>query len=187
MLAILGRCIKRNKFSPAKWWMWICLSSQQIDDLGILTSRNVTSSGGWHFVQTLYLLWSELSEIVGSWCTCSFASLSGLGIVCSAIVAEKCSGCVVWTKYSQGYFYFTLHLVMPRNLNTPGLLFSDCSAWYLEHEFHFRSCCVWKPSFVHYCHIHGQEHLPLFQVYATSLPCYISKHVGNTQESSCHL
>jgi len=102
MLSLLGRCILSNKFSTAKWWMWICMSSPQIDDLGTLTSTIVTSSGGWQFVHTLYLLWSELSWIVRSWCTCSFAALSGLGIVCSAIVAKKYSGCVVWTKYNQG-------------------------------------------------------------------------------------
>jgi len=187
MLAILGRSIERRKFSTGKGCMCIHISGRQIDDLGPLNSGTVTSWGRWCFGQRWRRLWSRLSASVGGRCACSVASPSCLRNFCSAILARKASGHLVLTKHSQVSFYRSLHLLMPRKLNTPLLLLSDIGARSFHPELRFLYCGARIAIFGHFCNIQGQAHVGLFQLYPTSLPCHSSRHVGNLQEIGCCL
>jgi hypothetical protein len=80
--------------------------------------------------------------------------------------------------------YRSLHLFMPRKLNTPFLLFSDLGAWFLNAIFRFLYCGARKAFFGHFGHIQPQAHVRLFQPYPTSLPCHSFRHVENLQDIS---
>jgi len=187
VLAIVGRCIKSKKLNTGMKCMWVRISGRQIDHMGTLSSRSVNSWGGWHFGPRWRPLGSWLSASVGWRCTCSFASPSCLPMICSAILAKKASGCVVLTKWSRVSFDCSLHLLMPRKLDNLLLLFSDLGVRCLDQELRLLYCGARKPSFGHFCHIQGQAHVGLFQLYPTSLPCHSSRHVDNLQEISCCL
>jgi len=187
VLAILGRCINSKKISTGKRCMWICISGQQVDNLGMLSSGIGTSWGGWRFGQRWHQLWSWLSASVRWRCACFFVSPLGLLILCSAILARKASGRVVLTKHSRVSFHCSLHTFMPWKYNTPVLLFLDLGAWFCDQELHFPYCGLQKPSFGHFRHIQGQAHVRLFHLYPTSLRCNSSRHVDIPEGISCCL
>jgi len=187
MLAILGRCIKSKKFCKGSGCVWIRVFGWQIDDLGKLSSRIVSSQGRGHFGVRWRQLWSRLTETVGWRCTYSVASASCLQILCSAILGRMASGSVVLTKHSQVSCYRSLHLFMPTKLNTRHLHFSDLGARFLDYELRFRYSRVQWSAFGHFCLVQGQAHVGLFQLYPTSFPCHSSRHVENLQEFSCCL
>jgi len=165
--------------------MWIRISGWQIYPLGMISSGIVTGCGGWHTRQRWRRLGCRLSASVGWRYTCSFASTVCLLNHCGAIFARKASGHVVVTKHSWVSFYRSLHLVMPRKLDTLLLVFSDLDGRFLDQILCFLNCGTERPLFGHVDHIQGQVHIGLFQLYPTSLPCHISRHVENLQEISC--
>jgi len=173
--------------------MRIRITGWQIDDFKTLITGNVTSWGKWCSGQRGRRLWSRLwsrlwillSASVGRRCTCSFASPARLRILCGAILARKASGRLVLTKHSRVSCYRSLHLVMPRKLNTPLLLFSDLGTWFLDQILRFLHSGARKPTFGHFGHVQGQAHVGLFQLYTTSLPCHSCRHVEYLQEISC--
>jgi len=181
VLAILRRCMKIEKFSAGKRWMWIRISGQRIDDLQTLGSGIVTGSGGWCARQR----WCWVSASGGWRCTCSLASPACLWILRVAILARKASGCVVSTKHSRVSCCRSLHLFMPRRVDTPLLLFLDHGARLPDQISCFPDCRGQKSIFGHLGHIEGQEYGGLFQLYPTSFPCHSSRHIEYLQESSC--
>jgi len=185
VLAILGRCIKIEKFSTGKNDMWICISGQQIDRLGTLCSGIVTGLGGWHVGQWWRRLWSRVSVSVGGRCICSFASPACLRIPCGAILKWMAAGCVVLMTHSRVSFYCSLHHFMRRKLNARLLLITDLGMSVLDHRFCFLHCSARKSLFGHFSHIQGQAHVGLLQLYPTSLPCHSSRPVENLKEISC--
>ena len=132
-------------------------------------------------------LWSRLSVSVGRRCACSFASPSCLRILWRAILARKASSCLVLTKHSWVSFHCSLHLFIPRKLNTPLLLLSELGARIFDQEVLFLYCSARKALFGHFRYIQGQAHVGLFQLYPTYLPCHSSRQVENRQEISCCL
>jgi len=185
MLPILGTCIESKEFSSGKRSMAMHISGRQIDNLGRLSSWNVTSCGGCHSRQRWHRLWSWLSASVQLSCSCSFVSPPCLRILWGAILAMNISRSVVLMKHSWVSFYRSLHLFMPRKFNTPPAIFIDLSTRLFNQTLRFLYCATWKPSFAHFCHIQDQEHVRLFQLYPTSLPYHNSRHVENLQEISC--
>jgi len=165
--------------------MRIRISGGQIDYLRRLNFRSVSQWGGWRAGQWRSRLWSPLPASVGWRCTCSFASPACLQILCGAILAWKAAGRLVLTKHCWVSLYRSLHLFVPRKLNTPLLLFSDLGAWFLNEVFPFLDCGARKAFLGHFGHIQGQAHVGLFQQYPTSLPCHSCRHVENLQDISC--
>jgi len=173
--------------------MWIRISGRQIDDFETLSTGSVTGWGGWCFRQRWRLLWSRLwsrlwsllSSLIGRWFTSSSVSPACLQIVCSAILIGKVSGGVVLTKHSRVSFHRSLHLFMPKKLNTPHLLFSGLGAMFHDQILCFLYSGMQKPSFGHIGHDQGQAHVRLCQLYTASLPCHRSRHVEHLQEISC--
>jgi len=120
--------------------MRMLISGRQIDDLERLNCGSVTGWGGWRAGQWWSRLWGRLTASVGWRCTCSFASPASLQILCGAILARKAAGRLVLTKHCRVSLYCSLHLFMPRKLNTPQLLFSDLGEWFLDEVFRFLHC-----------------------------------------------
>jgi hypothetical protein len=56
-----------------------------------------------------------------------------------------------------------------------------------HHVLGFLHCSAWTPSFGNICHINGQAHVGLFQLFPTSWPCHRSRDVPNLPEISCWL
>jgi hypothetical protein len=157
--------------------MRISMSSRQIDDLRWLSSGGVTGWGGWRAGRRWSRLCSPHSASGGGRFTCFFASPECLQILCGAILARKATGRFVMTKYCRVSLYRSLHLFMPRKLNTPLLFFSDLGGWFLNELFCFLYCGVRKAFFGHFGHIQHHAHVGLFQLYPTFLPCHSCRHV----------
>jgi hypothetical protein len=149
-----------------------------------LSSGGVTSWGRWRTGRRWSRFWSPHSASGRGRCTCSFASPACLRILCGANLARKAAGRLVMTKHCWVSLYHSLHLFMPRKLNTPLLLFSDLGAWFLNEIFRFLYCSARKAFFGHLGHIQRQAHVGLFQLYPTSLPCHSCRHVENLQDIS---
>jgi len=165
--------------------MRICISGQQINEFGRLSSGSVTCRGGWRAGRRLSRLWSWLSASGGWRGTCLFVSPPCLWILCGAILANKAAVRLVLTKYCYVLLYRSLHLFMPRKLNTLHLLCSHLSALFLNVIFCFLYCGARKAFFGHFGHIQCRVHVRLFQLYPTSLPCHSCRHDANIQDSSC--
>jgi len=103
----------------------------------------------------------------------------------AGLLARKASERVVLTKHSRVSFCRSLHLGMPRKLNTLLLLFSDLGARFVDQILRSLYRSAQKPFFGHFGHVQGQAHVGLFQLYTTSLPCHCSRHVEYLQEVSC--
>jgi len=164
--------------------MRICISGRQIEHFRQLSSGSVPGWCAWRAGQRWSRLWSRHSASGGGRCTCSLASPACLRILCSAIMARKAAGRLVMTKHCWVSLYCSLHLFMPRKLNTPLLQFSDPGAWFLNEIFRFLNCGARKAFCGHFGHIQCQEHVGLFQLYPTSLPCHSCRHVENLQDIS---
>jgi len=165
--------------------MLICISGWQIDDFRRLSSRSITGWGGWRAARRWSRLWSRLSASVGRRFTCSFATPGCLRILCGAILARKAARHLVLTKHCLVSLYRSLHLLTPRKLNSPLLLFSDLGVWFFDEIFRFLHCGMQKAFFGHFGHIQRQAHVRMFQLYPTSLPCHSCRHVENLQDISC--
>jgi hypothetical protein len=102
--------------------MWIRWSGRQMDNYETLSSGTFTGCGGWCSGQRWCRLWSLLFASVGQRCSCSFASPVCLQIICWAVLATKTSGSIVLTMRHHVLVSPSIHLRMPRKLDTP-LLF----------------------------------------------------------------
>ena len=181
---LLGIRIIIEKFRTRNSCMRIRICGRQIDDLRRLSSRSITGWGRWRARQRWSRLWSQLSALDGWRCTCSSGSPECLQILCGPIVARKAAGRLVLMKHCRVSLYRSLHLYMPRKLNTPLLLFLDLSGWFLNEIMCFLYCGARKAFFGHFGHIQCQAHVGLFQLYPTSLPCHSCRHVENLQDIS---
>jgi len=164
--------------------MRISISGRQIDHFTRLRSGDVTGWGGWRARRRWSQLWSPHSASGGGRCTCSFTSPACLRILCGAIVARKAAGWLVMTKHCRVSLYRSLHLFMPRKLNTLLLFISDLGTWFLNEIFRFLYSGAREAFFGHFGHIQRQAHVGLFQLYPTSLPCHSCRHVENLQDIS---
>jgi len=114
MLAILGTCIKSEKFSTGKRCMWIHRSGRHIDHLGTVSSRIVAGWGRCRAGQRCRWL-----SAWGRWrCTCCFASPACLQILRGAMLARQESGHVGLTEHRRVSCYRSLHQFMPQELNS---------------------------------------------------------------------
>ena len=168
-----------DEFPTGKSCIRIRISGGQFDDLRELNSGSVTGWGGRCAGQWWSRLRSRLSALVGWRCTCSFASPACLRILCGAILARKVAGRSVMTKHCRVSLYRSLHLIVPRRLNSPLLLFLDLGAWLLNEVFRFFDCGARNAFFGHFGHMNRQAHVGLSQLYPTSLPCHSCRHVEN--------
>ena len=160
--------------------MWVCITRWQIDVFETVSSGRVRGCGRWCSGQWWRYLWSwhwSLSASCGRSYTWPFQSPACLRILYSAILTGKASGCMVLTNHSRVSFHRSLHLVVPRKLSIPLLLFLDLGARLLDRVFRLLYCGSRKPAWSQFGHIHGQAHVGLFQLYTTSLPCHCSRHV----------
>src|SRR5882757_3457903 len=152
---------------------------------------------GWHtfyfitFVSlsvTWWCRWRSGRRCRRFWRRCggSFAPPAGLRILCCTILAWKAAGRMIFVNHCRVSFHRSLHLLMPRKLNSSLLLFSDFGARFLNQLLRFLYCGARKPAFGHFRHIPGKAHVGLFQLYPTSLPRHSRRHVENLQEISCY-
>ena len=65
-------------------------------------------------------------------CACSFVPPAYLWILCCAISAWRIAGHVIFINHCGMSFYCSLHLLMPRKLNSSLLLSSDFGAMFLS-------------------------------------------------------
>ena len=157
-----------EKLRKGKTCMWIGISGRQIHDFGRSSSGTVTGWGGWRAARRCNQLWNLLSMSGGWRCTCSFACPACLRILCGAISPRKAAGRLLLTKYCRFSVYRSLHLFVPRKLNTLLLLFSDLGAWFLNEIFPVLNCGERKAFFGHFGHSQRQGHVGLFQLYPIS-------------------
>jgi len=177
--------------------MRIHITGRQIDNFKTLITGSATAWGEWCSMQRWRQVWSRVWSRGWSWvwillsasverrCTCSLESPAPLLIQCGATLTRKASWRLMLTKHSLVACYRSLHLVMPRKLNTPLHLFSELGTWFHDQILRFLSWGARKPSFGHFAHDQGQGHVGLFQLYTTSLPCHRYRHVQCLQEIGC--
>jgi hypothetical protein len=182
---MLGSFIFTTIFRTGKSCMGICKYGLQIDDLRWLSSGSVTGCGGCHARQRCSRLLSPLSASDRWRCPCSTASPVGLKILGGDILARKGAGGLVSKKHCRVSLYRSLHLIMPRKLNTP-LVFSELGAWFLNKIFRLLSCGARNAFFGHCGHIQPQANAGLFQLYPTSVPWHSCRYVENLQDITCY-
>jgi len=159
--------------------MRIRISGRLIYNFRRLSSGSVNGWGGWRAGRTWSRLWSAHSVSGRGSCTSAFASPPCLQTLCSAILARKPAGGLVMMKHCRVSLHCSLHLIMPKKLNTPLLLFSDLGVCGLNEIFRFLNCGARRAFFGHFGHIQCHAHVRLFQLYPTSLPCHSCRNVGN--------
>jgi len=139
--------------------------------------RRWHSRWGWPFGRRCRWFWWR--------CSWAFAPLACLRYLGCTILAWKGAGCVIFINHCPVSFDHSLHLPVPRKLNSSLLLFSDFGARSLNQLLCFLYCGMRKSSFGHLLHIQGEAHVRLFQVYPTYLPRHRSRHVENLREIGC--
>jgi len=179
MLAILGICIKIQKLSTGKRSMFIHISGWHICDFGWMSCLIVTGWNGWCFGWMWCRFWCRLSESLWGRCTHAFASPTCVGILRYAILGRKAAVRLIFPNHSLVSFHPSLHMFMPRKLNSPLLLFSHFVPRYLDQELRFLYCGEHEPPFGHFGQIQSQVHVRWFELYPTSLPCHSCRHVDN--------
>jgi len=182
-LAILGKCIMIEKLSVWMWRMHIHTPGWLTSDFITFVPLSVPWWGRWRSRRS----WPSGQRCGPLWWRCggSFAPPASLRIRCCTILAWKAAGRMIFINHCLVSFHRSLHLVVPRNLNFPLVLFSDFGVRFLDYLLRFLYCGAQKPSFGHFCDIQGKAHVGLFQLYPTSLPRHSSRHVENLQEISC--
>jgi hypothetical protein len=140
----------------------MCISGRQILHLGMLSFSGVTRWRGWSARQRLSWLSNLLSALVGWRCTCSFPTPMSLQIRCSGIVPRKTAGCVMLTKHCRVSGNCSLHLGIPRHLNTARRLLSDLGGWLLNEIIYCLNCVARKFFFGHFGQIQLQARVGLF-------------------------
>jgi len=173
--------------------MWIHICGWQIAGLRSLGALNVTgwhrwhAGRGWCSGQRWRSIWCSMSASDLWRITRTFAPQVCLVMTCCASLASKAAAHVVLMNHSWVSFYRSLHLFMPRKLNTPLLLFSDFSPRFHDQILRFLHCGAQNLAFGHFGHIQCNVHVGLFNPYPTSLPCHCCRHVETLQEISCSM
>ena len=165
--------------------MQTCISGQQHDDVRRLSSGSVNGWGGWGTRQRWSRLWSRLTALVRWRCTCYFASPACLRIRSNAILARNSAGRLVLTKHCRVCMYYSLHLFLPRKLNSTLPLFSDLAAWYINEIFHSLYWGTRKAFFGHLRHIPCEAPTGVLQLYPNSMPSHSCRPVENLADISC--
>ena len=128
--------------------------------------------------------WAEVPRF---WwrCASSFAPPACLLILCCAILECKAAGSLIFINHCRMSFYCSLHLFMPRKLNSSLLLFSDFGRSFLT------SCCVSSTA------VYQNRPLAILAIFkarrmsdcssCTRPPCLArsSRHIENLQQISC--
>ena len=154
MLGILGICIKIEKLSFGKRVMEFPISRWHVIDFGTLSSHIRTSWHRWCSRRSLCWLW-------WMW-TGAFAALVCMQVLCCAMLTRKTASSLIFTNNCQVSVQFSLHLSMPRKLNSPIVLCLDFGESILDHITCFLYCCLWKLSCGHFGHILHKAHVGLF-------------------------
>jgi hypothetical protein len=110
----------------------------------------------------------------------------GLKILGCDILGRKGAGRLVLKKHCRVSLYRSLHLIMPRKLNTPLLVFSELGAWFVNKIFRLLSCAARNAFFGHCGQIQPQANARLFQLYLTSAPWHSCRYVENLQDITCY-
>jgi len=113
------------------------------------------------FGRMWHQFWCRLSESLRWWCTRAFGSPACLGIVCCTDLARKAAVRLMFPKHSQVSFHCSLHILMPRKLKSPFLLFSALSLRFLDQVLCFLYCGAQKLSSGHFGRIQGKVHVRL--------------------------
>jgi len=151
---ILGICIKIDKLTIAKRCLFIHISRWHTFNLGALSSITVTRQRGWRSGQRWRRFWSR--------CTRCLAPPVCLWNLWASIMARKAAISLIFMNHCRVSFYRSLHLVMPRNLNTLLHLFMDFGLRFLNLLMRFLYWGVRKLFFGHSGHIQGKAHVALF-------------------------
>jgi len=162
VLAILGICIMIETLSIGKRSMCIHISGFNTISWGTMSSRIFTTWCRWHSGRRWRWFWHQLSEMDWWSCTRSFEPPQCLTILCWAIVPIKAAVRLIIISHSWLSFYRTIHISMPRKLNSPLSCSLYFSARFVDQVLHFFYCGVHEPSFGHFCHIAGKAHVRLF-------------------------
>jgi len=118
-----------------------------------MSSLIVTRWGGWHCGRRWRWFWFWVSAAIWWRWTLSFVTPAFLRILCCAIWARKAAVCLSFTNHSHVYFHCSIHIPIPRELNSARLLISDLRVRFPDQVSHFLYCGAQKPSF---------GHLPIF-------------------------
>jgi hypothetical protein len=95
-------------------------------------------------------------------CVCSFVPPTYLRIVFWAILEWKAAVHMLFINLCQVFFCCSLHLLMPRKLNSLHLLFSEFSTRFVNLLLRFHYCGARKPTYGHFAHIQDKAHVGLF-------------------------
>jgi len=153
-LAILGICIMIQKLCVGMPRMYINTPGWHTFNFITYSSVCVTWWCRWRSGRRCRWVWQR--------CTGFFALPACLWIFCSAIWPWKTTVHMIFINHCRVSFYFSLHLLIPRKLNSSLLLFSDFRARFLNQLLHFLHCSVQKPSFSQFGLIQGMAHVELF-------------------------
>jgi len=142
------------KLSVGNRSMYIHISGWHTVDFGTLSCLIFTRWHRWHSRQR----WHRLSW---RW-PCSVATPACLRILCCAIFARKAAVHLIFMNHSRVSFYCSLHLSMPRKLNSLRFFFLAFGVRLLDQVLCFLYCGPRKPSFGQLGHIQGKAHVGLF-------------------------
>jgi len=124
-LAILGLFIIIEKFSAGKRILYIQITGWNRFNFGSVTSLIATCWQRWCTGRMWHEFRCWLSELVWWRCICAFAPPACLRIKCCAILQRMAAICLIFPKYSQVAYHWSLPISMARKLNSPHLLFSN--------------------------------------------------------------
>jgi len=124
-LAILGTCIMIEKLSPGNQSVDRHISRWHTFNFGYVSCLVLTGWYRWRSGQMWPRFWCRLFASLWWRCTRAFAPPRCLGILCCAVLAREAAVRLIFSNRSQVYFHRSLHIIMPRKLNSPLLLVSD--------------------------------------------------------------
>jgi len=124
VLAILGICIKFEKLSVVKRSMYIHISRWHSFNFGMLSSLIVNNWCRWHFGRMLRRVWSRWTR--------SSEPPECLRIPCFAVLAERAAFRLILMNHCRVSCYCSLHLFIPRKLNSSLQLFAGFGARLLD-------------------------------------------------------
>jgi len=116
-------------------------------------------------------------------CTCPLCLQRVCGFF-AAPFGEEGAGHFGYDEVCRVSLYRSLHLCMPRKLNTPLLLFSDLGAWFLNEIFRFLYCGARKAFLAILAIFNGRRMSDCSS--CTRPPCLaiVARHVENLQDIS---
>jgi len=159
-LAILGIWIMIEKLSVWTWRMCIHTPGCHIFYFITFISGSVTWWRRWcsgrrlRSGQTCRRFWTM--------CATLFPPPPCLPILYCAILAWKAAGRLVVINHCWVSLYRNLHDVIPSELTSSLLHFSDLCSRFLNEFLRFLYCGAREPSFAHLGHIQGKAHIGLF-------------------------